>query len=352
MKTNCVRRVNRSGWITRGWKSIASGIVAVLLPWCLIGAPVALGETSVSTGLTPKAQMLTMDTWLIPGGFSENRQPDGNTVVFKGSEGLVVLDTGRHTWHRQAILDLAVTNGVPIVAIINSHWHLDHVSGNPDLRAAYPSLKVYASGAIDSALTGFLAESAKGANEYLESSQIPAEMAEDIRGDLATFANGEALKPDVVIEESATLRLAGRDLQVNLAVNGPTEGDVWLYDTNTRIAAVGDLVTLPVPFLDTACVEGWQSALASVASIPFETLVPGHGRPMGRPEFEQYRTAFDHLVQCADSDQDKGACAASWVANVSSLLEDNDMESARAEGMAAYYVDVVLRGNRTAHHCK
>jgi len=212
-------------------------------------------------------------------------------------------------------------------------------------------VKVYASGAIDGALTGFLAESAKGAREYLESPGVPPETAEDIQGDLATFANGEALKPDVVIERSARVTLAGRDLQVNLAVNGPTEADVWVYDANTRIAAVGDLVTLPVPFLDTACVEGWQAALASVSAIPFVTLVPGHGKPMDRLGFEQYRRAFDHFVACADSDQDKQACAAGWVENVSSLLEDSGMGTARAEGMAAYYVDVVLRGNRAAHHC-
>ena len=40
-------------------------------------------------------------------------QPDGNTVVFKGAAGLVVLDTGRHLWQRQAMLaDLAtIDNG-------------------------------------------------------------------------------------------------------------------------------------------------------------------------------------------------------------------------------------------------
>ncbi len=286
-------------------------------------------------------QALADDTWLIPGGFPENRQPDGNTVVFKGSEGLVVLDTGRHQWHRQAILDLANSIDAPVIAIVNSHWHLDHVSGNPDIKAAYPSVKVYASGAIDGALTGFLAESAKGAREYLESPQIPAETAEDIQGDLATFANGEALRPDVVIERSAGVTLAGRDLELNLAVNGPTAGDVWLYDANTRIAAVGDLVTLPVPFLDTACVEGWQAALASVSAIPFVTLVPGHGKPMDRPGFEQYRLAFDRLIECADSDQDKAVCAASWVENVSSLLEDNGMDGCSRRGHGS-----LLRGCR------
>ncbi len=70
------------------------------------------------------------------------------------------MDTGRHVWHRQAILDFAKAQGKPIAAIVNSHWHLDHVSGVPPSAPPYPGPKVYASGAIDEALTGFLAKSA------------------------------------------------------------------------------------------------------------------------------------------------------------------------------------------------
>jgi glyoxylase-like metal-dependent hydrolase (beta-lactamase superfamily II) len=69
------------------------------------------------------------------------------------------VDTGRHAWHRDALLSLAVARRRPIVAVINSHWHLDHDSGNPFLRESYPHLTVYASSAIGEALQGFLADS-------------------------------------------------------------------------------------------------------------------------------------------------------------------------------------------------
>ena len=48
------------------------------------------------------------------------------------------------------------------------------ISGNPDLRAAYPGLRVYATGAIDGALGGFLAQSAKDAVAYVDDPQLPA----------------------------------------------------------------------------------------------------------------------------------------------------------------------------------
>ena len=293
----------------------------------------------------PAPQLLAKDIWLIPGAILDNRQPDGNTVVFRGAAGLVVLDTGRHRWHRQAILDLARSEAVPIVAIVNSHWHLDHVSGNPDLKRAYPAAKVYASDAIDGALAGFLRDSAVGAREYLKSAGLPPEVAEDIRNDLVTTENASSIRPDIVVKQSGALTLAGRPMDARLSVNGPTAGDLWIYDPATRIAAVGDLVTLPVPFLDTACVSGWKAALAEVWMTPFEMLIPGHGRPMTRIEFDQYRTAFDAFIACASSSRDPAECAAAWVQDADSLLLVNGMNGKRAAAMAAYYVGDVLRPN-------
>jgi glyoxylase-like metal-dependent hydrolase (beta-lactamase superfamily II) len=325
--------------------------VVVAVSLVLMGAALAQtagsspGPTIAPEPTPPAPQFLAEGIGLIPGAFMGNRQPDGNTVVFKGTTGLVVLDTGRHRWHRRAILDFAKHEIAPIVAIVNSHWHLDHVSGNQDLKDAYPEAKVYASEAIDGALAGFLRDSAVAASEYLKSPSLPPEVAEDIHNDLATIENGAAIRPDVVLKQSGALTLAGRQMDVHLAENGPTAADIWIYDPATRIAAVGDLVTLPVPFLDTACVIGWKAALAELWGTPFEVLIPGHGQPMTRTEFGQYRAAFDAFSACSNSNRDKMDCAANWAKDAALLLRANGMNSERAKRMAAYYVGDVLRPN-------
>jgi glyoxylase-like metal-dependent hydrolase (beta-lactamase superfamily II) len=74
---------------------------------------------------------LGQGVWLVSEEVRPDREPDGNSVIFAVAPGLVVFDTGRHEWHRNAILALADTKKKPIVAIVNIHWHLDHVSGNP-----------------------------------------------------------------------------------------------------------------------------------------------------------------------------------------------------------------------------
>jgi glyoxylase-like metal-dependent hydrolase (beta-lactamase superfamily II) len=172
----------------------------------LVGS--ALLATAQPTN-APEPHPLAQNVWFLSGGLLPNRQPDGNTVVFQGPEGLVVFDTGRHPWHSQAILSFARAQKLPITAIVNSHWHLDHVSGNPALKVAYPRVRVYASNAIDEALTGFLQNSMASSAEYLKTTDLPPETVEDLRLDMSTIAKGSALKPDIVLHSSGVHNLAG-----------------------------------------------------------------------------------------------------------------------------------------------
>jgi glyoxylase-like metal-dependent hydrolase (beta-lactamase superfamily II) len=292
--------------------------------------------------------------WLIPGSVGGGHQPDGNTIVFeagpRGSKGgLVVMDTGRHPAHRQAILAFAAQRHAPISAVINSHWHLDHVSGNPALKAAFPGLKVYASDAIDEALTGFLAKSAAQARELMAAGKIPAASIEELKADLATTDNGHALRPDVTVTKSGPVRFGPLSLRLNLAPGAATAGDIWVYDEERKLVAAGDLVTLPAAFLDTACPAGWRAALAAVDATPFTILIPGHGAPMTHQDFQTYRKAFDGLIDCAASDAAKTACAERWVSDLGALLPAD--QAAMARGMSGYYVEAVLRGEPARQAC-
>jgi glyoxylase-like metal-dependent hydrolase (beta-lactamase superfamily II) len=312
----------------------------------------AAAQAATSPVIVPAPQEVADGVWLIPGGIRPNRQPDGNTVIFDAPEGLVVVDTGRHAWHRKAILSLARTEAKPIVAIVNTHWHLDHVSGNPALRAAHPGLRVHSSAAIDGALAGFLATSAKASAGYLDDPKVPEEMREDLRADLQTIQNGSALKPDVVIAASSKLTLGGRALQLNYAPDAVTAGDVWLYDETSGVAALGDLVTLPAPFLDTACPVGWQAALAQVAATPFTVAIPGHGAPMTRAQFLLYEGAFDDFIDCAISTRTGDECASGWADSIGPLLPADPLEQRRAREMAAYYVGLLRANGGRSKYCE
>jgi glyoxylase-like metal-dependent hydrolase (beta-lactamase superfamily II) len=265
-------------------------------------------------------------------------QPDGNTIIFKAPEGLVVVDTGRHVEHTQAIVDYARSLGNPVAAIVNTHWHLDHIGGNAMLRDAYPRLRVYASHAIAGAMIGFLADYRKQLEEMISRTE-DADLKKTFRTEVALIDAGPKLAPDEVVWTSGTRSIAGRKLQLNLAKNAATAGDVWIFDPKTKTVVSGDLVTLPAPFLDTACPKGWRSALASIAKTDFKVLIPGHGAPMSRKGFDAYRGAFDDLLDCAATDRTGKVCVDAWIAATRPLARGEDERFTRS--LMDYYVGLL-----------
>lgn len=280
--------------------------------------------------------------YVLRGAFDPARQPDGNSVVFAGPRGLVVVDTGRHAEHTQALLDFAAARGQPIVLVVNSHWHLDHLGGNALLREKLPGLKIVASDAVGPALAGWLAQSRRDMQAMLDGGRADAATRTMIGIDIALIDAGPRLLPDVALSAArTTVDDAGRPLLIGLARDAVTGADLWVYDAAVRVVASGDLVTLPVPFLDTACAPRWRAALADLDALPFETLVPGHGPPMTRADFATWRGAFGALLDCAAGDAPARACADGWIAALGALLPAG--EQGRARAMLDYYFGEHLR---------
>lgn len=280
--------------------------------------------------------------WLIEGRYEPGRQPDGNSVLIEGPHGLLLVDSGRHADHLAKIEAAIAARGKPLVRIVNTHWHLDHVSGNLSLKAKHPGVRVSASDAIDGALTGFLKRSADSARPALEAGKIPEPMASEVRGDLATFERGKELRPDDVIRKDGALDAGGRGVELHLTRNAATAGDVWLYDRESRVLIAGDLVTNPVPFLDTACPDGWLKALDTLAATPFTTLIPGHGAPMNRAGFDAWKQRFNHLLDCARGKEKATYCADRW----QDWHPDgtSPADKLRVLSMIPYYVDRIRSG--------
>lgn len=293
----------------------------------------------------PPAQQIAPGVHLIPGAILPGRGPDGNTVVFEAPGGMAVVDTGRHAWHSDAILAFAAERRAPIAAIFNTHWHLDHSSGNGRIKAAHPGARLYTTNAVDRALSadGFLVRNLSGARAMLEGGAISAVQREEVQIFLDTMAESQVLRPDVIIERSGRQTIAGRQFDVRVAASAVSDADLWIYDEETRVAIIGDLVTLPMPFFETACPDGWRTALDAVWETPFEVVVPGHGAPMRRDEFNLYRNAFNDFIDCVASDAEAEVCAQAWPSSASGLLRTDDSRTAALQ-MARYYVGY-LRDN-------
>jgi glyoxylase-like metal-dependent hydrolase (beta-lactamase superfamily II) len=177
-------------------------------------------------------------------------------------------------------------------------------------------------------------------------------LRDDIRADLLTTRNGAALKPDVVLTTSGEATLGGGTLEIHVAADAVTAGDLWLYDPAHRLAVLGDLVTLPAPYLDTACPRGWSAALGEVATAPFEVAIPGHGPVMSRALFDLYRSAFDSFIGCVSSARPAGECASGWADDVAPLLADDAGGRQRAVDAATYYVGMLRAHGGRSEDCE
>lgn len=280
---------------------------------------------------------------LIPGAVPIDKGPDGNTIVLDAPDGLIVFDTGRHPEHVQAILDYAQSRKKPIAAVINSHWHLDHTTGNWDIRRAYPDVAVFASSAMDGALATFLKKGREQTQAaLLDPKTSPAER-DQLERAIAVVDHPERIRPDHIITKSGSMRIAGRLLEVHLAKFAATEGDLWLYDRHTRTLLAGDLVVGLVPFMDTACPEGWSRALDDIAQVPFKVLVPGHGAPMTKTDFLVWRKAYRDFVDCGRSARDKQQCIDGWESDAADFIDAAHRDYVRQA--AAYYIDTRLRSS-------
>lgn len=276
-----------------------------------------------------------------PGHMDLEIGPDGNTVILDAPDGLVVVDTGRHRAHSQAIIDHAATVGKPVAALVNTHWHLDHTTGNRDVLAAFPQARLVASGAVAHALEGFLARSLATARERLADPAMPDDQRARVERGVAAMEDRAALLPADPVLADGPLLLGGRQFEVHIAHAAATEADLWLVAPDEQLAVAGDLVVAPVPFFDTGCEHGWRAALDAIGAAQWSTLVPGHGAPMTRADFTRWRGAFDAWLDCAASEMPAAACAEGWMRDAAGFYSEAEREGVRY--LAEAYVAELLR---------
>ena len=183
---------------------------ALTLVLALIQGGCAKGTSARTAGSAPRESAdpaaatdeIAAGVYLVPGKFVPGRQPDGNSVIFRAPEGAVVVDTGRHREHTQAVLDRVAALGLEPRVVVNTHWHLDHVGGNLLVRDRYPQVRIHASNAIAEARTGFLANYHRQLEAMVASDGPSAEAKESFRRELALIDAGVRLAPDEIITTS------------------------------------------------------------------------------------------------------------------------------------------------------
>jgi glyoxylase-like metal-dependent hydrolase (beta-lactamase superfamily II) len=99
----------------------------------VLGALIAIGGLTLAVSAAqqpaaPAAMVVEVDKlkdnlFMLRGG-------GGNTTVFVGADGVTVVDTKNPGWGQPILARIKEITNKPVVRIINTHTHGDHVSGN------------------------------------------------------------------------------------------------------------------------------------------------------------------------------------------------------------------------------
>lgn len=207
-----------------------------------------------------------------------------NAVCVIGGESAVVIDTlftPRHA--RQMRAAFRETTDLPLLAVVNTHFHGDHIFGNAEFE-------------VDRVIAHTFTREhlARSGSDYVE-------LLGRIRPDLAPEWPADVIRlPTEVITDRLVLDLGG--LHVHLLHHGRTAhtgGDLVAVIPERRVLVASDLVFNGiVPVMRDGDLRGLEATLGELRDDEsYDVVVPGHGGLGGRELVETQRAFAARLLE-------------------------------------------------------
>ena len=283
-----------------------------MLTRVLFGAVLALPASAVTAQPRDAAahvERLADGVYVILHDDATDEWPHGNTGVVVTSEGVVVLDsTYLPSRARADIALIRQLTDLPVRYLVNTHWHFDHNNGAVAYRDAFPGLldvseresarfielnQAYWS-KMSTAPGSSRRKSLADLEEQVQTGKGPdgKPLTAEERARKATYVSQRTneleelaaltiVTPNVTFDESLTLVLGGRRIELRDMGKANSPHDVTLYLPQERILFTGDiLVQSPLPYTGGCWPVPWARVLRDLEAIPVNVLVPGHGPVM------------------------------------------------------------------------
>lgn len=232
-----------------------------------------------------------------PGVFSAVGYGIANSIMVVGKSGVVIIDTtdsldeARKVWAEFA----PHAGGKPVVAIIYTHNHNDHISG----ASAFPLAKggkVIAQATLlreaakwnGVAAPSIAARAARMYGVFLPKGTPDGFVSVGIGPFLSAFGGGGSggfLTPNLTFDQTLSIRLGGERFVLEHAP-GETEDQLFVWMPDRRVLFPGDNIYKAFPNLYT--IRGtsyrdpvqWVASLDRMRALHADVLVPSHTRPI------------------------------------------------------------------------
>lgn len=202
-----------------------------------------------------------------------------NIGFIVGDKGVAVVDSGGSLKIGQQLREaIRKVTPLPILYVINTHVHPDHIFGNAAFKADNPVFIGHYK----------LGEAMERRREtYMRNNAV-------WMGD--AFVGSEIVKPTLAVEKSLELDLGGRSLSLTAWPPAHTNADLSVVDSKTATLWTGDLLFIErTPSMDGDTLN-WLKLIPQLKQIPAKRAIPGHG-----PVTEQWQAAFDREQHYFDS---------------------------------------------------
>jgi glyoxylase-like metal-dependent hydrolase (beta-lactamase superfamily II) len=253
---------------------------------------VALGGLSVAVSAyqqQPAARVLEVEKlrdnlFVLRGG-------GGNTAVFVGSNGVVVVDTKIPGWGPTLLAKIKELTPKPVTTIINTHTHYDHVGTNPDFPANVDIV---------------VHENTKANMEAMKPvTGIPTEQQTFLGMFKESKGRGLAKR---AFKDRMTIGSGADQIDLHYFGRGHTNGDAWVVFPALRVLHAGDIFSgKNLPLLDAnnggSGVEIGNTLAKAAAGVGnVESIITGHSTVMTLAdlrEYAEFNREFAGAVQAA-----------------------------------------------------
>ena len=182
---------------------------------------------------------------------------------------MVVYDAlGTPSLAQKLVAEIKKITDQPIVKLIVSHYHADHVYGIQVFKALGAEILAPV-----------------GAYKYIDSA-IGRDRLNERRISLYPWVDNDTqlVNPDRILEASERFSLGGIDFLINVVGPAHSDGDMTLYVENDRVLFSGDIIIEGrVPFLGSVHTKFWLETLEKMEMQSLQALVPGHGPAARNP---------------------------------------------------------------------
>ena len=261
---------------------------------CVVAAAVIAGAGSAVVTRAQAQQnqnfdAVQMDVQQVSGNVYMVVGAGGNTTVFTGPEGVLIVDT-QFAPLSGKILDVVRTlTDQPIRWIVNTHVHGDHVGGNEALAKAG---RTRAGGNVVSDI----GQAATATARIIAHENVLNRMV------MATPpVPSAALPTDTFFNARKDMLFNGDAVQMFHQPAAHTDGDLLVHFRRADVLSTGDLfTTVMYPFIDEAnggTIDGYIKALNNIIAITVPSnvneggtmVIPGHGRLTDEQDVIEYR---------------------------------------------------------------